>query len=275
MSRFRTVELSDPQLEQEGLRHVTVHSRHLRGRGDLTVWRPSPTSGSGRRPLVVLLHGVYGSHWGWTEKGAVHRTARRLIEEGRIPPMVLAMPSDGLRGDGTGYLDGPDGDFERWILDDVPAAAAEAAPEVDPEAPFFLTGLSMGGFGTLRIGARHPERFLALSAHSAVTGLADLRPFIETPMATPADGDGPEVAPLLIRNADRLPPFRFDCGLEDPLLASNRLLHHSLEEAGVPHSYQEFDGGHAWPYWRLHIEETLRFFGDRLAEPGRNPGGRH
>lgn len=275
MPRFRTVEVSDPALEQEGLRQVTVHSRNLRGRGDLTVWRPSQAVPSRPLPLVVLLHGVYGSHWGWTAKGGVHRTAARLIASGAIPPMALAMPSDGLRNDGTGYLDGPDGDFERWILDDVPAAAAEAVPEVDPEAPLLLSGLSMGGFGTLRIGARHPGRFLALSAHSAVTGLADLRPFIETPMATPADGDGPEVAPLLLREAGRLPPLRFDCGVDDPLAESNRSLHRTLEAAGVPHVYEEFPGGHAWPYWAEHVADTLRFFGNRVAERTANPGGRH
>ena len=44
-------------------------------------------------PLVLLLHGVYGSHWAWAFKGGAHRTAQRLIDAGAIPPLVLAMPS--------------------------------------------------------------------------------------------------------------------------------------------------------------------------------------
>ena len=63
---FHTVCLSDPRFESDGLRCVTVKSPALRGRGDVTVWAPD-----GERPvaLVVLLHGVYGSHWSWALQG--------------------------------------------------------------------------------------------------------------------------------------------------------------------------------------------------------------
>ena len=95
---FRTVEISDPDLESDGLRWMTVKSAALRRRTDLSLWVPE--EGRGRAmPLVVLLHGVYGSHWAWALKGAAHRTAAALIRSGEIPPMVLAMPSDGLWGD--------------------------------------------------------------------------------------------------------------------------------------------------------------------------------
>ena len=79
-------------------------------------------------PLVILLHGVYGSHWCWSLKGGAHRTADHLVRTGQIRPMVLAMPSDGLWGDGSGYLPHNARNFERWILDDVPKAVAEALP---------------------------------------------------------------------------------------------------------------------------------------------------
>ena len=121
MLPFRTIDISDPRFEAEGLRHVTVKSPSLRGRGDLTVWAPA---GVTPVALVVLLHGVYGSHWCWALKGGAHRTASRLIGAGLIPPLALAMPSDGLRGDGTAYMRHGDGtDYERWILDEVPVAA--------------------------------------------------------------------------------------------------------------------------------------------------------
>ena len=100
--RFRTVELSDPALESGGLRMMTVKSPALRRRGDLTLWVPGRVTEG--MPLVVLLHGVYGSHWAWALKGAAHVTAAALMEAGEIPPMVLAMPSDGLWGDGSGYV---------------------------------------------------------------------------------------------------------------------------------------------------------------------------
>ena len=70
----------------------------------MSLFIPPGIDGKDNVPLVMLLHGVYGSHWAWSRKGGAHHTAARLIEQGQIPPMVLAMPSDGLWGDGSGYI---------------------------------------------------------------------------------------------------------------------------------------------------------------------------
>jgi len=266
MPAFRTLELSSPRLEHDGLRFVTVHSLHLRGRGDLTVWAPDAALGAAPLPLVILLHGVYGSHWAWAFLGAAHLTARRLIEEGRIPPMALAMPSDGLASDGTGYVNQSTADYERWILDDVPAAAAAALPAVEPGVRPFIAGLSMGGFGALRLGGRHPERFRGISAHSSVTRLEQLDGFLGEPFPDSMPVDDAAIADLFLRQRHRLPPVRFDCGTEDPLIEANRKLHLDLLEQGVAHGYQEFAGGHEWPYWERHLEDTLKFFGGILEK---------
>jgi putative tributyrin esterase len=60
-------------------------------------------------------------------------------------------------------------------------------------------------------------------------------------------------------NSDMLPPLRFDCGTEDPLLEPNRALHMALTELCVPHVYEEFPGGHDWQYWAEHVRRTLAF----------------
>src|SRR5688500_1282736 len=119
MSSFRTVRCSDPRFEQEHLRFVTFKSPALQGRGDFALFIPPGCSTSVTLPMVVLLHGVYGSHWCWAFAGGAHRTALRLIQEKSIRPMVLAMPSDGLWGDGSGYLRLGRLDYEKWIIEDV------------------------------------------------------------------------------------------------------------------------------------------------------------
>ncbi|NBO04020.1 MAG: esterase family protein, partial [Betaproteobacteria bacterium] len=50
----------------------------------------------------------------------------------------------------------------------------------------------------------------------------------------------------------------------DELIGANRILHGQLQAAGIPHTYEEFPGGHEWPYWTEHIADTLRFFAARL-----------
>ena len=262
--RFRTVELSDPALESGGLRMMTVKSGALRRRGDVTLWVPGRVTEG--MPLVVLLHGVYGSHWAWALKGAAHVTAAALMEAGEIPPMVLAMPSDGLWGDGSGYVRHASGeDYESWVLDDVPAAVGMAVPEVTGGSALFLAGLSMGGYGALRLAARSGGRVRAASGHSSVTDFRRLSVFVEEALEGCGVPEGESaLIDLMKRHRGELPPVRFDCGTEDPLLEDNRALRAALVAEGIPHEYEESPGGHEWAYWRARVADSLRFFAAAL-----------
>jgi putative tributyrin esterase len=258
---FRTIEVSDPALAPEGLVFVTVKSAALGQRADLTLFVPRQAAGLRNVPIVLLLHGVYGSHWAWAFKGGAHRTAQRLIDIGAIRPMVLAMPSDGLWGDGSGYVPHATQNFERWIADEVPAATCMAAPVCSEASPLFIAGLSMGGFAALRLAGHYPQRFAAAAAHSAATEAQQLAPLMAESQLAWRDGPGHRSVLAALRSAaSPLPPLRFDVGAEDPFLHANRALHQALTAAGIGHDYEEHPGGHNWAYWSCHLEDTLRFF---------------
>jgi S-formylglutathione hydrolase FrmB len=271
-SDFRTIECSDPAIAADGLTFVTVKSRALGRRADVTLFVPPSARGVANLPIVMLLHGVYGSHWAWALKGAAHLTAARLIAEGALPPVVLAMPSDGLWGDGSGYVAHADHDAERWIIDEVPALARELVAGCTARSPLLVAGLSMGGFGALRLAGKYPQRLAAAAALSAVTEAAQLDALIEETRdgwsAAPADRS---VLAALTGATSTLPPLRIDCGLDDPYLETNRELHRALTHAGIAHHYAESAGGHDWPYWSTTLESTLRFFGDVLHTTGDDP----
>lgn len=262
---FRTVELSDPAFEQESLRLATVRSPALGRRADVSFWVPPAQPIS---TLLILLHGVYGSHWVWSQKASVHRTAQTMLDLGEIGRMVIAMPSDGLNRDGSAYLTWPGAeaseaeDVERWIVEEVPALARMAAPALRPDAKIAIAGLSMGGYGALRLGAKYANRFSGISAHSSITRIEEMQAFVEDPISDYLTcGSAAELSPLhwLETHRDILPPLRFDCGTHDPLIEGNRNLHQALEQRKIPHEYSEFPGGHEWSYWQQHISETLRF----------------
>lgn len=259
---FRTIELSDPALLGGGIHHVTVKSAALRRRADVSFYVPPGARDAESLPLVLLLHGVYGSHWAWLYKGGAHRVLERLMREEGLPPMLLAMPSDGLWGDGSGYVRHRGADHAAWIVDEVPMAAAALDARCQ-EAPRFIAGLSMGGYGALRLGALHAQRFAAISAHSSITDVAQMQGFVEEPLAEfDLLEDGPlSVFECMRHNAACLPHVRFDCGCEDFLVEHNRSLHEQLQSCGIPHVYEEFPGGHTWEYWHTHLADTLRFFG--------------
>ena len=133
----------------------------------------------------------------------------------------------------------------------------------------------MGGFGALRLGAKYPDRFRGISAHSAVTTLGP-----------PGRGDRAS-------GSTRLPGFGqpdgtalhwLEINARAAAAAALRLRHRRSpaapatapctprsRRAASRHQYEEFAGGHDWPYWRLHLADTLRFFGDTLEEVGAGP----
>lgn len=262
---FRTIEMADASLTPPGFRFVTVKSKALHQRADVTIYLPSEFAHLENLPVVTLLHGVYGSHWSWTYQGGAHLTAAGLMHEGEICPMVLVMPSDGLWGDGSGYVKHANQDFERWIVEEVPELAAQVCTACSSQSPQCIAGLSMGGFAALRLAARYPERYRAASAHSALTDLSQLDPLIEESRTSwAADAQSTSVLTALQTANSPLPALRLDCGLSDALLEANRRLHRSLQKLSIAHEYQEFEGGHDWHYWRTHIAQSLQFFSNTL-----------
>lgn len=259
--RFLPIELSDPAYEHDNVRNLTFYSSALHGRADVSLYAPPEWKSISRIPIVLLLHGVYGSHWAWFFSGGAHRTAQRLIAEGRIRPMLLVSPSDGLAGDGSGYLPQPDRNYEKWICEDVVGCVQELFQPATSGSPVFISGLSMGGYGALRMGAKYANRFQGISAHSAVTRIEELDDFVREPVNT--EKLAPEETDVLYwmrRNRKDLPPIRLDCGTEDPLFDSNRALHADLDHEKIPHEFHANNGDHSWPYWQTHIADTLLFF---------------
>jgi putative tributyrin esterase len=254
--RFATVELSDPRWEVDGLRHATVFSRNLGRRGDCTFWWPRRAEGP--LPLVILLHGVYGSHWAWALQAGAHQIASNLIESGATPPFALAMPSDGLFWHGSGYVRHSGGDFAQWIVGDVPALASHVIGSVDHEAPFALGGLSMGGFGALMLGAHHAERVSSVLALSAITDFSQMEIFVGALDRYDVDARWRSVADAFAA-ASQPPPVYLACGSDDLLIEHNRELHRALMSQTVDCTWIEGAGGHEWEYWHRHLPDALIF----------------
>jgi putative tributyrin esterase len=243
---------------EPGLNFFTFRSPALGRRGDVTLYVPPEAHTDA---IALFLHGVYDSHWAWAIKGGAHRTAHRLITQGAIAPVILAMPSDGLWGDGSGYVPHADADYERWIVDDV-IGAVRTALAMPTEPKLFITGLSMGGYGALRLGAKYASRFSAIAAHSSIIDVRSLAAFVSDPIADyqRAGSEDLDVFGQLAAHRADLPPLRFDCGADDGLLDENRALHAKLDAAGIAHVYREYPGAHEWAYWSARVDETLRFF---------------
>src|ERR1700722_1792952 len=258
--KFPNAQLSAPLPANRNLRFLNFRGEALGHRGDVVLFTPPEIEGLDRAPLLLLLHGVYGCQWNWWLNGGIDSIAMEMRRDGSMAPMMIAMPSDGLWGDGSGYVRHAHADYEKWIVDDIPDCLRELFPWLHPEK-FFIAGLSMGGFGALRLSMKYASRVQGISAHSAITKVGQLSQFIPFPaeafqFAGKSDTDILHWAEI---NRGLLPPLRFDCGTEDSLIEANRELHRTLTSMNVRHEYKEFSGGHDWPYWTAHVRQTLAF----------------
>jgi enterochelin esterase-like enzyme len=254
-----------------GVHLLTLNSPALQRRGDVTVFLPPSYASITSLPLLVLLHGVYGSHWNWWMLGDAPATANQMLQAGAVKssmePMAIAMPSDCLWGEGSGYVRHGNEDAEGWIMDDVPRCLQKFLPQLQIDR-IFLAGQSMGGYGALRLGMKHASRVAGISAHSSVTEIAQLQQFVREPLheyLNAGERDA-EILHWARKHRSLLPPIRFDCGTMDPLLDGNRRLSQVLEKERIPHTYEEHPGGHDWSYWQMHLSRTLRFFSEILRQ---------
>ncbi|MCB0689486.1 MAG: prolyl oligopeptidase family serine peptidase, partial [Saprospiraceae bacterium] len=202
-------------------------------------------------------------HFSWLYQAGVHRVLDQMLKDKQLNPFMLVMPSDGLAGDGTGYLPHVVKDYEKWIIEDVFEAINYHFPEISTKSSAFITGLSMGGYGALHLGIKHHQLFDGISAHSAITDLSDFQSFIDEQHQTfisPKNIQEARIIDYAQKFKENIPPLRFDCGVEDRLIESNRKLHKQLEQDQIDHKYEEFSGSHNYEYWTTHISRSFSFF---------------
>tara|TARA_B100000519_G_C14254116_1_gene444127 strand:+ start:1981 stop:2778 length:798 start_codon:yes stop_codon:yes gene_type:complete len=260
------LEVSNNTYTPEKLQLVTVHSDNLNGRRDISIYNAYTTKND--IPVVMLLHGVYGNNWVWMNLGGVHHVYESLRKQG-LTEFVLVMPSDGGLWDGSGYLPlGEHGNYEAWITDDVRVAVTETVSAVSNNSNWYITGLSMGGYGALRLGAKHPALYKGISAHSSITSLNDFSHFVNYPTTwyQCSDVNEANLVYWFEKNYRLMPPVRLDCGKQDELFTSNQLFIKELFGKGIELQYAWLDGGHEWRYWHQNVERTFWFFNQLETE---------
>ena len=110
-------------------------------------------------PLCLVLHGGGGTHQNLVDSKPIYD---ELWASGALPPMVLASASISPLGF---YLDHP-GNKVRWetfIARDFIAHLRRTYKVGNDRNSTIITGISMGGHGSLRIAFRNPDRFAAVA----------------------------------------------------------------------------------------------------------------
>ncbi len=227
----------------------TALQRHI----GLTVIVPE---GPGPHPAVYQLHGLSDDHTVWSRRTSIERYAERH-------GLLIAMPEGGR----SFYCNAP-GAVERaedHILETI-AVVDRTFKTIPERSARAIGGLSMGGYGAMKIALKHPHLFASVVSHSGCPdcrvrfkkdGYQDLIHAFGDSM--PTSEDALALATRLKRSRGPRPAILFDCGTEDFLLDQNRVFRDHLQRIGLAHEYREFPGGHSWEYWDEHVQEALLF----------------
>jgi len=234
-----------------------------------------PEVGKPPYPTFYLLHGLSDDSSLWLRRTRIEWYVRDL-------PLIVVMP-DGYRSFYTKHADGPD--FARHIGEELPTFIERHFQARSERSARAIGGLSMGGYGALRVGLGHADRFCSVNSHSGAVAWGNFEFKLGAGAPESLQGRGAEfmkelekifgVYPrgsdhdlsVLARRAlaaGNLPELLIDCGMEDFLIEDNRTFDADLTASGVPHLYREFPGAHSWDYWDTHIQDALAFHARNL-----------
>jgi S-formylglutathione hydrolase FrmB len=224
-----------------------------------------PETGAGPFPVLYLLHGLSDDYTVWQRRTRIEWYVRDL-------PLIVVMP-DGDRNFYTNNEEGPP--YATFFAEELPAFVERNFPARSDRGGRCVGGLSMGGYGALRLALGYPDRYVSAHSHSGALLAWRYDPEITSLgpdehrriFGDSAEGSIHDLLALASAAKTRgvLPKLRIDCGTEDFLLGANRSFTKRLKEIGVPHEYAEFPGAHEWDYWDLHVREALAFHAAALA----------
>lgn len=253
---------------------------------EYSIFLPADYETSNRRyPVLYLLHGYTDDETGWTQFGEAHLIADRMINNGDSAPMIIVMPDAGV----TWYVNSYNGktNYEDFFVKEL-ISHIDATYRTRASKQYrAISGLSMGGYGTLIMATKHPELFSAAAPLSAgvfqddaiVNGDDNLWKNVLGDIYGKKDLAGKNrltehyyknsiLKIIETGNADELKKVRYyiDCGDEDFLVKGNMALHSVMIDKKIPHEFRVRDGIHNWTYWRTALPEVLKFVSESFHQ---------
>ena len=262
---------TDAAAQATRLREETFHSPALSRTLKYRVLLPQGYDTSQRRyPVLYLLHGLTGDYTDWT-------TRTNIAEYTRTLPLIVVMPDGG----NAWYTNAADGsaNFETSLADDLPKDVVAKYRTVNSRYGRAIAGLSMGGYGAVKLALRRPGAFAVAGSFSGAFGVTVEGRYdrmIEATKATPlATIFGPPGSDTRKQNdvlalaaalkAAGAPYLYIDCGTSDTLVGENREVVAALHKSGVAYEYHEVACGHSWDYWDRIVREFLDVLMKKLA----------
>ena len=215
-------------------------------------------------PTLYLLHGLSDDHTIWMRRTSIERHAA-------LKNIAVVMPAVGR----SFYQDMPNGaKYWTFLSEELPALCQHWFPLSPKREDNFAAGLSMGGYGALRLALARPDKFCAAASLSGAldvvrrlreAGQPDSRIskaewtgiFGAALKAEGSDADLYFLAQKVAASAGPKPALFLACGTEDELIEDHRAFAQHLDRLHLEHRLRESPGAHEWAYWDAQIQQVL------------------
>ena len=247
-----------------------------------TVYLPTGYESSNLRyPVLYLLHGNGGNRYSWINDGHIQQTADVLIARGDIPPCLIVMPDAGT----SWYVDRKE-NMETAVTKDLIADVEQNWRALSTRTGRLVGGLSMGGYGAMRLSLKYPEMFAA----AALLSPAIYNP--EPPETSSARRVGvfgsPDYDPAVWKEynypalwdayiAKKMPvPMYINSGDDDDFFIEHEVakFYCLLRTNKQPAELRIVDGAHVWTVWESTIGDAMKYIFRYAERPAMNAAPR-
>jgi enterochelin esterase-like enzyme len=226
-------------------RHI-YHSEVLNGEREIFVYTPPGYSPKVKYPVLYLLGGSGELASGWTLDGRANFIADNLIAEGKMTPMIIAMPNNQvLHRSDPGHLEQTYVLFENELRRQIVPFVDKNYSTIANRKSRAIAGLSMGGRHTQVVGLNAIDLFSSfgiLSAGDLDTEKSNAK-FLNDPQVKQ------KVDYLLIGYGSKE---------TNAIAKRSQATHEALDKRGIRHEFfVGGDGAHDWGTWRLLLHDKL------------------
>jgi len=212
-----------------------------------------------RYPVLYLLHGLSDDHTIWMRRTSIERYVMWMDLAVIMPAVDRSFYTDMVYGKR----------YWEFISEELPKIVKSLFPISDKREDTFVAGLSMGGYGAMKLALNHPDRY---AAAASLSGALDAVVHMEN--ATFPDvkfiyGEKPNeknsINDLLylaekVASSNGPKPKLFQCtGTEDYLYGENIKFRDHCRNLGLDLTYEEEPGDHSWDYWDMKIQSILKW----------------
>lgn len=215
--------------------------------------------GGTKLPTLYLLHGLSDDHTAWLRNTRIAQYARKYRLAVVMPAVNRSFYTDMVHG----------AKYWSFVSDELPRVMETYFPLSGEREGRFAAGLSMGGYGAMKLGLLRPERYAAIAALSAplwlhtVLDVEEDTDFVrelndifgsregllagEGNLALAAEKLDPKAAPRLYAC----------CGTADFLYEANEAFIAAYgKKFGITY-LREPGADHHWDYWDKAIQDVL------------------